>query len=260
MSEQVDGVVALVRDVLGEDVVGAYLHGSSVLGGLGPRSDVDVLVVSRRPTTRAEKRRLVDGMRTLSIPPGRLADGRPLELTIAVHSDIRPWRFPPRRDFQYGDWWRAEFEAGELEPSGSPDDPDLAILITIAVMGDAPLLGPPPADVFDPVTAADLEQAMLSSIDEFFAKFDTDTANTLLVLRGSGRRSPPARSGGRTPRPSGASPGWPRSTGLRLPERGRSSSARTTTYVARLSVRLDPAPEAMVAEIELARDSGRLSP
>ncbi len=81
MREQVDGVVALVRDVLGEDVVGAYLHGSSVLGGLGPRSDIDVLVVSRRPTTRAEKRRLVDGMRALSIPPGRLAEGRPLELT-----------------------------------------------------------------------------------------------------------------------------------------------------------------------------------
>jgi len=49
-------------------------------------------------------------------------------------------------------------------------------------MGDAPLLGPPPADVFDPVPAADLEQAMLGSIDDFFAKFDTDTANTLLVL------------------------------------------------------------------------------
>jgi predicted nucleotidyltransferase len=182
VSEQVDRVVALVRDVLGPDLVGAYLHGSSVLGGPGAHSDIDVLVVSRRPTTRDQKRRLVEAMLELSIHPGRPEAGRPLELTIAVHSDLRPWRFPPRRDFQYGDWWRTEFEAGELEPWQSQDDPDLAILITIALRGDAPLAGPPPADVFDPVPAADLERAMLHSIDDFFAKFDTDTSNTLLVL------------------------------------------------------------------------------
>lgn len=182
MRSQVNRVVALVRGVLGPDLVGAYLHGSSVLGGPGPHSDIDVLVVSRRPTTRAERRRLIDAMLELSIHPGRPEAGRPLELTIAVHSHIRPWRFPPRRDFQYGDWWRTEFEAGELEPWESQEDPDLAILITIALLGDTPLAGPPPVDVFDPVPAADLERAMLHSIDDFFTKFDADTANTLLVL------------------------------------------------------------------------------
>jgi predicted nucleotidyltransferase len=57
--EQLDRVLAVARDVLGPDVVGGYLHGSAVLGGLRPRSDIDVLVVSRRPTTREEKQRLV---------------------------------------------------------------------------------------------------------------------------------------------------------------------------------------------------------
>ena len=52
------------------------------------------------------------------------------------------------------------------------------------------------------------------------------------------RRDPPQGRRGRVV----LSPGWPRSTGLRLPGRGRSSSARTTTCGTRLSVRLDPAP------------------
>ena len=43
--QQLARVVALVRDVLGPNAVGAYLFGSAVLGGLKPRSDLDVLAV-----------------------------------------------------------------------------------------------------------------------------------------------------------------------------------------------------------------------
>ena len=75
---QLDRVVGLVAAVLGPDVVGAYLFGSAVLGGLQAASDLDVLVVSRRATTRAEKQALVDRLLALSRRP------RHLELTIVV--------------------------------------------------------------------------------------------------------------------------------------------------------------------------------
>ena len=52
---QLDRVSRLVREVLGEDVAGAYLFGSAVHGGLQPDSDLDVLVVSERHTTLDEK-------------------------------------------------------------------------------------------------------------------------------------------------------------------------------------------------------------
>jgi streptomycin 3"-adenylyltransferase len=41
---QVQEIVRLAGGVLGRDVIGTYLHGSSVLGGLEPAGDVDVLV------------------------------------------------------------------------------------------------------------------------------------------------------------------------------------------------------------------------
>ena len=90
--EQLDRVLALVSDVLGPVVVGAYLFGSAVLGGLRPRSDLDVFVVSSRPTTREEKRRLVDRLLAISwvSTPGGMLRG--IELTIVVQSEIKPWR------------------------------------------------------------------------------------------------------------------------------------------------------------------------
>jgi predicted nucleotidyltransferase len=179
--EQLDRVVALVRDVLGTDVVGAYLFGSAVLGGLRPDSDLDVLVVSKRRTTREEKQHLIDRLLAISgtrTPQGRL---RRIELTIVVEREIKPWRYPPSMDFQYGDWLRGEFEHGNLEPWPSTN-PDVAALITMVLLADTPVIGPPPRDVFAPVPRDDLVRAISGGIDELVGDLDTDTRNVILTL------------------------------------------------------------------------------
>jgi streptomycin 3"-adenylyltransferase len=129
--EQAARVVSAAEDALGPEVLGAYLFGSAVLGGLRPRSDVDVLAVTRRASTADEKRQLVAALLDVSGTP------RPVELTLVAQPDVRPWRYPPRRDFQFGEWWRTEFEAGDLEPWAEPTDPDLASLITMVLSAAA---------------------------------------------------------------------------------------------------------------------------
>lgn len=57
--DQTERIVAVVREALDDSVVGAYLHGSAVMGALHPMSDIDVLVVTQRPTTLDEKRNLI---------------------------------------------------------------------------------------------------------------------------------------------------------------------------------------------------------
>src|SRR5918995_1950502 len=99
--EQLERLLTVVRKLLGDNVVGIYLFGSAVHGGLKPLSDVDVMVVATQPMSVTHKQRLVSRLLEISRKPRRL------ELTIVVQSDIRPWRYPPRMDFQYGDWWRA---------------------------------------------------------------------------------------------------------------------------------------------------------
>lgn len=177
MVDQISVLVTLVDDVLGSKVIGVYLHGSSVLGSLRPASDLDILVVSQRSMTDRERRTILDGLLATSGFTGGL---RPVELTVVVQSEVRPWRFPPICDFQYGEWLREKFEADAV-PQPAPM-PDLALLLTMLLTGDHPLAGPPPAQVLDPVPHTDLIRASLTSISELLNELDSDTRNVLLTL------------------------------------------------------------------------------
>lgn len=180
--QQLHQVKTLVQAVLGEDAVGAYLFGSAMLGGLRPYSDLDVIVVTKRPTTHSDKQRFVQ--RLLENSGRQTADGRwrYVELTIVVEGDIKPWRYPPKFDFQYGDWLRAEFEDGNVEPWPTTVSPDLATLLTQVRMSGRSMFGPPPAEYFEPVPADHLLRAMIDSLDPLLADLAGDTRNVLLTL------------------------------------------------------------------------------
>ena len=98
---------------MGDAALGAYLYGSAVTSGLRRESDLDILVVSSRRTTDAERRALIDGLLPISRSRGDETGKRHLEVTVVAHPDIQPWHYPPPMELQYGDWWRREFESGE---------------------------------------------------------------------------------------------------------------------------------------------------
>jgi predicted nucleotidyltransferase len=177
--DQIERLVAGLREALGHKLLGAYLHGSSVLGGLRPDSDIDVITVLRRPTTVEERRRLVELLLDLS---GGGNTRRPIEFDIVVESEIRPWRYPPRFDFHYDEGLRERFEGGELEPWTTTINADLASVITMVLLSDTAVTGPPPSDVFDPVPRADYLDAIMEdtgTVDEFLPRY---TRNVVLTL------------------------------------------------------------------------------
>jgi streptomycin 3"-adenylyltransferase len=150
------------------------------MGGLKPDSDIDVFVVSRRATTAAQKQALVDGLLRISGRGNPSHAARSLELTVVVEGDIRPWRYPPRMDFLYGDWLRDELERGEIEEPRL--NPDLATLMAMIRLASRPLFGPPADEVLPEVPAGDLQRAMLEGLDDLLAELETDTRNIVLTL------------------------------------------------------------------------------
>ena len=170
----------LIREVFRDDLVGVYEHGSAVLGEMRPTSDVDLLAVCRRPTTVAERRTLVEGLLDISGRRARRVPGRPVELTVVVQSDVRPWHYPPAMEFQYGEWLRSEYERG-VTPSPEAN-PDLALLITVALQGAEPLAGPPLAEVLDAVPELDVRRAAVAGVPALLDDLDSDTRNVLLTL------------------------------------------------------------------------------
>jgi predicted nucleotidyltransferase len=175
-------VLRLVREVLGRDVLGAYEHGSAVLGGVQPTSDIDILVITGRLATLAEKRRLVDGLMAISAPFPPPGPERCVEVTVVAQPQVRPWRYPPSFDLQYGEWLRKRFEHEDSLPLQATVNADLTTLLTIVLLGDQPLFGPSPGALLDPVLMKDCIRAMVSDIDVFMDEFEGDTRNLLLRL------------------------------------------------------------------------------
>ena len=42
---------------------------------------------------------------------------RAIEVTLVVHDDIIPWRYPAKRELQFGEWQRNDILAGIFEPA-----------------------------------------------------------------------------------------------------------------------------------------------
>lgn len=181
IKKQINQTIKLLKNLLGDDLLGIYLYGSAVQGGLQRYSDLDLFCIINRATTIEEREQLVSGL--LDISGIYMKDTKPpIELTIVVKSDVNPWEYPPNFDFQYGEWLRDDFEKGNLEPWQSKEMPDLAILITQVLLSGKSLLGPEPSELLPQIPYQDFVKAMVQELPELMKNLESDTRNVLLTL------------------------------------------------------------------------------
>ncbi|HAT1867329.1 aminoglycoside adenylyltransferase domain-containing protein [Legionella pneumophila] len=178
---QIDQCLNLVKEILGQDLLGVYLFGSSILGGLQKYSDIDLLVVSDRSTTHEEKTKLA--IKLLQISGVYMKSTKlPIEMTIVEKAEINPWHYPPNFDFQYGDWFRKQFESGIIEPWPTKEMPDLAILITQVLLASKTLLGADPDQLLCKVPYKDFIIATTDALQNLMSELNSDTRNVLLTF------------------------------------------------------------------------------
>ncbi|GLU91020.1 aminoglycoside adenylyltransferase domain-containing protein [Agromyces sp. NBRC 114283] len=186
MDDLLEPVLAHLDRAEPGEFAGVYLYGSSVSGGLRPDSDVDLLVLTRRSLTAAERGELTRVLLDSSAWSGHAdtfpeaAEGRSLELTCVVIGADGRWPEPAVHDYQFGEWLRADILAGSvLEPA---DDPDVPILLATAQTAHRVLRGAPLADVVQPVPMSALTEAMLGIIPDILEEIVGDERNTLLAF------------------------------------------------------------------------------
>ncbi len=179
--KQLESSLELLKTTLGPDLLGVYLYGSSLVGGLQRYSDIDLLVVIKRKTTSKEKAALIDKLLQISgiyMKSSKL----PLELTLVEQSAINPWCYPPHFDFQYGEWLRTAFEEGTIESCQTNEMPDLALIVTQVLLKSQILWGPELEQILSHVPYRDFMKAMLHDLDRLFAELESDTRNVLLTF------------------------------------------------------------------------------
>lgn len=150
--EQVEQFVRGVREVLADELEGAYLHGSLAMGCFNPeRSDIDLLFVTREGMPVETKRRLAKLLRRCSGAP------RPIEVSFLRRQDLDPWEYPTPFDFHYSEDWRSQLQEQLLSGAWRgwnqerQRDPDLAAHITITRSRGRCLWGTPIESVFPAV-------------------------------------------------------------------------------------------------------------
>ncbi|STX49972.1 Streptomycin 3''-adenylyltransferase [Legionella busanensis] len=179
--EQVKQCTAALKSILKDRLLGVYLYGSAIIGGLQKYSDLDLFVVASHSTTSQDKAKLIteflkiSGIYLKSIK-------RSIEITIVVKSAIKPWRYPPLFDFQYGEWLRNEFESGNHVPWLTNKMPDLALIITQVLLASNTLFGPNPTQLLPCIPYSDVIKASLEGLGVLIADLNHDTRNVLLTL------------------------------------------------------------------------------
>ena len=134
-------MAAGLERVLGQALVGAYLHGSVVLGGWSASgSDVDLLAVASRSLDQREKQ--VIGARLQH--PSLRCPGAGLELSL-VTAEVAadpPWLPPFELHVTTGR------QAKVADGAGEPGDSDLVLSFAVCRRSGVAVAGPPPAEVF----------------------------------------------------------------------------------------------------------------
>jgi streptomycin 3"-adenylyltransferase len=252
---EIAAALAIVEAAFGDRLVGAYLHGSAVFDGLRDRSDIDLLAVSKRRMLHKEKELLIEQLLARSGRPYPAPPPRPIELTVVTWSDVKPWTHPPTMDLQYGEWLREGFERSEPGLYEASPNPDLTILLAMVLAGDVALVGPKPAEVFDPIPRADLTAALLSGVRHWAGELDSDTRNAILALA---RIWCGVATGGVQSKSTAADWALPRLAREHGPVLARARDIYLGADQERwddLRERIDPYAQAVIAEIEVAGDA-----
>lgn len=156
----------LSREILGQSLVGVYLHGSAAMGCFNPgKSDLDLLIVVENTLPDDVKRRCMDMVVRLN----ESGPAKGIEMSIIRRDVCRPLVYPTPFELHFSvahlDWFRSDPDGYVRGMKGT--DRDLAAHVQILYHRGRKLFGAEIREVFGPV----LEDVYFDSI-----RFDIETA------------------------------------------------------------------------------------
>lgn len=138
------------RRILGENLVGIYLHGSAVMDCFNPqKSDIDLIIVVNRSVPDKIKRRFMD----MTVELNALAPKKGLELSVVRKSVCKPFIYPTPFELHFSNSHLARYKN---DPDGyiaqmQGLDRDLAAHFTIITRRGKALFGEDIEAVFENV-------------------------------------------------------------------------------------------------------------
>lgn len=154
-----DNIKNSYKAILGDNLVGIYVHGSIAMNCFHwDSSDIDYIVVIEREMTEEEKHRLLQA----TVEQNTKAPSKGLEMSVVLEKHCREFRYPTPFELHYSNMhlkWFSEDPIGYCKNMNG-EDPDLAAHFTIINHYGIVLYGKEIAEVFGEVP----REAYLESI------------------------------------------------------------------------------------------------
>ena len=180
-TEQMQSALLILHRRLGDALLGVYLHGSAVSGGLQPQSDIDLLAVVQSELTESQRNGLLLDLLHLSGRYPAVPGGvRCLEVMVFRQAELNRGDYPARAEFVYGEWLRDAFEAGDTPMPAR--DPENSLVVAQAQQEAIPLFGPPKSELLTTVPTVHVQQAIRDSLPNLLDGLQGDERNVLLTL------------------------------------------------------------------------------
>lgn len=153
------------QTILGDNLIGIYLHGSAVMGCFNTRkSDVDLLVVVKDEVSKEHKRKFMDMVVALN----ERAPEKGIEMSIVKEAVCNPFVYPTPFELHFSiahlNWYRSNPEEYVERMKGT--DKDLAAHFTIIYHRGKTLLGKEIKEVFSEVSSETYMDSIWSDIAE----------------------------------------------------------------------------------------------
>ncbi|ALS75863.1 hypothetical protein AUC31_11965 [Planococcus rifietoensis] len=156
-----------INDMIEQPPVGMYLHGSLAMGGFNPnRSDIDLLLVTKRPLSMHHKQELAHFFLEKSSKPF------PIEISSLTLEQLESWSHPTPYDFHFSEYWRERYET-ELNKyinNKEKTDGDLAAHFVILKHRGICLAGRPIEEIFPSIPQQDYLASILEDYEECLEK------------------------------------------------------------------------------------------
>ncbi|MEK4699276.1 aminoglycoside adenylyltransferase domain-containing protein [Solibacillus sp. FSL R7-0668] len=172
-------------EILQNNFIGTYIHGSLALGGFNDQtSDIDLIVVTKTTLSNKDKNQLAKFLLVISGKPF------PIEISFLHIEQLKTWRHPCPYDFHYSEYWRERTmqdllnHTSEVINEDIKTDVDLAAHLTIIHYKGICYKGQPICDVFPQIPQSDYIDAIMNDFNDCLENInETPMYSILNMLR-----------------------------------------------------------------------------
>jgi len=175
----VNNILKHYRRVLGDNLIGFYLHGSLAMNCFNPlSSDVDFLAIVGEKLTIEQKKAIINYLHR-QYKKSLVGD---IEMSIVLQESMQTFAYPTPFELHYSSYWYEQHKIGKVDYSKQDYDDDLAAHFVITKNRGICLFGRPIEEVFPEIPEAIYGQSLLSDANFIYERSEKNPVYTVLNL------------------------------------------------------------------------------